>query len=99
MFLRLRLPQHSAHEDTFFWSEECRNNEVRLYIYIIMIHWLIIYLASMSNKFVSRCKRKVLSMTCPRKKKKGRKKMQFPALEEVLNILVVDKCQHSFIMT
>ena len=31
MFLRLRLPRHSAYDDTFFWSGECRDNEVRLY--------------------------------------------------------------------
>ena len=31
MFLRLRLPRHSDYDDTFFWSGECRDNEVRLY--------------------------------------------------------------------
>ena len=28
----LRLPQHSAYDDNFFWSGECRDNEVRLYM-------------------------------------------------------------------
>ena len=36
MFLRLRLPLHSAYDDTFFWSRECRDNEVRLYILWIL---------------------------------------------------------------
>ena len=32
MFLRLRLPRHSASDDTFFfYPEECRDNKVRLY--------------------------------------------------------------------
>ena len=32
MFLQLRLPQHSAYDDTFFWSRERRDTEVRLYL-------------------------------------------------------------------
>ena len=31
MFLRLRLLRHFAYDDTFFWSGECRDKEVRLY--------------------------------------------------------------------
>ena len=32
MFFRLLLPRRSAYDDTFFWSGECQDNEVRLYI-------------------------------------------------------------------
>ena len=35
MFLWLRLPQHSTYDDTFFWSEECPDNEFRLYFQTI----------------------------------------------------------------
>ena len=34
MFLRPRLPRHFTYDDTFFWSGECRDNEVRLHIYV-----------------------------------------------------------------
>ena len=37
MFLRLRLPRHSAYNDTFFWSGDRRDNEVRLYSQILVI--------------------------------------------------------------
>ena len=39
MFLRHRLPRHSAYDDTFFWSGECRDNEVRMYNY--QVNWSI----------------------------------------------------------
>ena len=32
MFPWLQLPQHSAYDDTFFWSGECHDNEVLFYL-------------------------------------------------------------------
>ena len=32
LILRLRLPRHCAYDDTFFWSEECPDNEFHMYI-------------------------------------------------------------------
>ena len=37
MYLRLRLPRHSAYDDTFFWSGECQYNEVQLYFVFFIV--------------------------------------------------------------
>ena len=39
MFIRLQLPQHSAYDNTFFWSGECLDNEV---LYSIVFYKLLL---------------------------------------------------------